>query len=134
MDKFNEKDVEGNYIKDANGNLRTPERRKIVNAARWISWNLWQMDGIKMVVPDSCDKVYETNLFGEQEKKSCPACQKGEMKGHIGIQCIIRDWNMKKPNDWQPKPGEDPQSQPWQKITFSSLLNAHQTETEDDEI
>ena len=75
MDKFNEKDVEGNYIKDANGNLRTPERRKIVNAARWISWNLWQMDGIKMVVPDSCDKVYETNLFGEQEKKSCPACQ-----------------------------------------------------------
>ena len=134
MDKFNEKDVEGNYIKDTNGNLRTPERRKIVNAARWISWNLWQMDGIKMVVPDSCDKIYETNLFGEQEKKSCPACQKGEMKGHIGIQCIIRDWNLKKPKNWQPKPGEDPHTQPWQKITFSSLLNAHQIETEDDEI
>lgn len=134
MDKFNEKDVEGNYIKDANGNLRTPERRKIVNAARWISWNLWQMDGIKMVVPDSCDKVYDTNLFGEQEKKTCPACQKGEMKGHIGIQCIIRDWNLKKPKNWQPKPGEDPHTQPWQKITFSSLLNAHQIETEDDEI
>ena len=134
MDKFNEKDVEGNYIKDANGNLRTPERRKIVNAARWISWNLWQMDGIKMVVPDSCDKVYDTNLFGEQEKKTCPACQKGEMKGHIGIQCIIRDWNLKKPKNWQPKPGEDPHTQPWQKIIFSSLLNAHQIETEDDEI
>ena len=134
IDKFNEKDVEGNYIKDANGNLRTPERRKIVNAARWISWNLWQMDGIKMVVPDSCDKVYETNLFGEREKKTCPACQKGEMKGHIGIQCIIRDWNLKKPKNWQPKPGEDPHTQPWQKITFSSLLNAHQIETEDDEI
>ena len=134
MDKFNEKDEEGRYVKDANGNLRVPERRKIVNAARWISWNLWQMDGIKMVVPDSCDKVFETNLWGEQEKIICPACQKGEMKGHIGIQCIIRDWSMKKPNDWQPKPGEDPQSQPWQKITFSSLLNAHQTETEDDEI
>ena len=134
MDKFNEKDEEGRYVKDANGNLRVPERRKIVNAARWISWNLWQMDGIKMVVPDSCDKVFETNLWGEQEKIICPACQKGEMKGHIGIQCIIRDWSMKKPNDWQPKPGEDPQSQPWQKITFSSLLNAHQKETEDDEI
>ena len=74
MEKFNEKDEEGRYIKDANGNLRVPERRKIVNAARWISWNLWQMDGIKMVVPDSCDKVYDTNLFGEQEKKTCPAC------------------------------------------------------------
>ena len=92
------------------------------------------MDGIKMVVPDSCDKVYDTNLFGEQEKKTCPACQKGEMKGHIGIQCIIRDWNLKKPKNWQPKPGEDPHTQPWQKITFSSLLNAHQIETEDDEI
>lgn len=134
MEKFNEKDEEGRYVKDANGNLRVPERRKVVNAARWISWNLWQMDGIKMVVPDSCDKVYDTNLFGEQEKKTCPACQKGEMKGHIGIQCIIRDWNLKKPKNWQPKPGEDPHTQPWQKIIFSSLLNAHQIETEDDEI
>ena len=134
MEKFNEKDEYGRYVKDANGNLRVPERGKIVNAARWISWNLWQMDGIKMVVPDSCDKVYVTNLFGEREKKTCPACQKGEVNGHIGVQCIIRDWNLKKPKDWQPKPGEDPKSQPWQKITFSSLLNNNQTETEDDEI
>ena len=134
MDKFNEKDEEGHYIKDANGNLRVPERRKIVNAACWISWNLWQMDGIKMVVPDSCDKVYETDLFGEQKKKTCTACQKGETKGHIGIQCVIRDWNLKKPKDWQPKHGEDPQTQPWQKVKFSSLLNTNQTETEDDEI
>lgn len=134
MDKFNEKDEMGHYIKDANGNLRVPERRKIVNAARWISWNLWQMDGIKMVVPDSCDKVYETNLFGEMTKMVCPACQKGESFGHIGVKCVIRDWNLKKPKDWKPQPGEDLHSQPWQKIEFSSLLNAHQAETEDDEI
>lgn len=97
------------------GLLQLSDRRKIVNAARWISWNLWQMDGIKMVVPDSCDKVYETDLFGELKTKDCPACQKGEIRGHIGIHCIIRDWNLKKPKDWQPQQGEDPHSQPWQK-------------------
>ena len=134
MDKFNPKDADGNYIKDAAGNLRVPARNKIINAARWISWNLWQMDGIKMVVPDSCDKVYETNLFGETTKKQCPACMKGEINGHIGVKCIIRDWNLKKPKDWQPSPGEDPHSQPWQKIEFSSLFHSNQKETEDDEI
>lgn len=134
MDKFNSKDADGHYIKDADGNLRVPTRNKIINAARWISWNLWQMDGIKMVVPDSCDKVYETDLFGETTKKQCPACMKGEINGHIGVKCIIRDWNLKKPKDWQPSLDEDPRSQPWQKIEFRSLFRSHQKETEDDEI
>lgn len=95
MDKFNPKDADGNYIKDADGNLRIPTRNKIINAARWISWNLWQMDGIKMVIPDSCDKVYEPVLFGDPIKRQCPACQKGTTYGHIGVKCIIRDWNRK---------------------------------------
>lgn len=64
MDKFNDKDAEGNYVKDANGEFKVPDKRKILNAARWISWNIWQMDGLKMVVPDSCDNQYETDLFG----------------------------------------------------------------------
>ena len=122
IDKFNEKDENGKYIKDKDGRFRVPERRKIVNAARWISWNIWQMDGMKMTVPNSCDKVYETDLFGEAKKKICPACQKGKTTGHIGLKCIIRDWNLKKPKDWVSQPGEDPHSQPWQKITFGSLL------------
>ena len=133
MEKFNAKDENGEYVRDADGNLRVPERSKIVNAARWISWNLWQMDGIKMVVPDSCDKVYETDLFGETTKKVCPACQKGEMNGHIGVKCIIRDWDKSKPKDYRLKPGEDPKSSPWQKIEFRSLLNGWQQETENDE-
>lgn len=134
MDKFNEKDAEGNYVKDANGNFKVPEKRKILNAARWISWNIWQMDGLKMVVPDSCDNQYETDLFGIKKKKICNACIKGEANGHIGVKCIIRDWNRRKPSDWQPKPGEDPHSQPWQKIEFRSLLYGRDEETEEEEI
>lgn len=120
IDRFNEKDEEGNVIL-----VNVPNRNKIINCARWISWNIWQMDGIKMVVPDSCDKVFDTNLFGEVTKRECPACAKGEILGHIGVQCLIRDWNKAKPKDWQAKPGEDPHSQPWQKIKFVSLLNGN---------
>lgn len=57
-----------------------------------ISWNLWQMDGLKMVLPYSCGKAY-TNLLGELEK--CSACEKGLLKGHNGIRCVIRDWTKK---------------------------------------
>lgn len=134
MDKFNDKDAEGNYVKDANGELKVPDKRKILNAARWISWNIWQMDGLKMVVPDSCDNQYETDLFGLKKKIVCDACSKGKMTGHIGVKCIIRDWNLKKPKEWQPKPGEDPHSQPWQKIEFSSLFFGRNVETEEEEI
>ena len=56
------------------------------------------------------------------------------MIGHIGVKCIIRDWNLKKPKEWKPKPGEDPHSQPWQKIEFSSLFFGRNVETEEEEI
>ena len=56
------------------------------------------------------------------------------MIGQIGDQCIIRDWNLKKPKKWKPKPGEDPHSQPWQKIEFSSLFFGRNMETEEEEI
>lgn len=84
-----------------------PLERSVKYMAYIISWNTWQMDGLKMVVPNSCDNVYETNLFGETTKRTCPACEKGEFHGHIGIPCIIRNWR---------KPKEQ------QKIQFSSLI------------
>ena len=56
-----------------------------------ISWNLWQMDGLKFVVPRSCDKVFVKGLFGE-EKLDCLACRTGERTGHIGIKCRVKDW------------------------------------------
>lgn len=126
MDKFNEKDENGIYIKDANGELHVPSKQKILNAARWISWNVWQMDGLKMVVPDSCEKANVIiDLFGER-KCECEACKKGELRGHIGEKCLIRDWDMRKPKNWKGEDGVDPHSQPWQKIPFSSLLNSRE--------
>ena len=70
----------------------------IISIARIISWNLWQMDGIKMVVPGSCDKVVIQTLFGE-EKQECKACKEGKTTGHIGVHCLIRDWNRNKPKE-----------------------------------
>lgn len=102
----------------------TLKKTSIVGIARIISWNLWQMDGIKMVVPDSCDKQYDTDLFGEVTKRECAACKKGDTLGHIGVHCLIRDWSKKKPEDYQFKAGEDPESSPWQKLEFQSLLHS----------
>lgn len=133
MEKFNAKDANGEYIKDDRGKLRVPERSKIVNAARWISWNIWQMDGLRYVVPYTCNKV-EPDLFGNEIRKRCPGCFNHSAFDHIGAACIIRDWNMKKPKNYQFKPGEDPKSSPWQKIEFRSLLNGRQQETEDDDL
>ena len=83
-----------------------PKKKSVNYIAYVISWNIWQMDGLKMVVPDSCSNVYEETLFG-REKKECEACQKGELHNHIGLTCYIRNWR-------KPKDKRD--------IPFSSLL------------
>lgn len=138
IDKFNPKDEQGHYIRNEQGKLNVPTLNMIKNAARWISWNLWQMDGIRMVVPDSCSKaVSKPDLFGEVRPKECKACKNGEIFGdHIGVQCYIRDWDIKKkPKDWKPRKGEDPKSKPWQKIEFRSLVfgrGLHNDEEESD--
>jgi hypothetical protein len=125
IDKFNKKDADGKVIVN-----NIPDKKSIIGIARIISWNLWQMDGIKMVIPGSCDKVFTVGLFGK-EKQECQACKNGDSIGHIGVQCLIRDWNLKKPEGWTPRPGEDPKSSPWQKIRFSTLLNGNQVETDE---
>lgn len=109
-----------------------PIERSVKYMAYIISWNTWQMDGLKMVIPNSCDNIYEQGLF-ETTKVDCPACKSGSTFGHIGKRCLIRDWGKKRPKDWTPKPGEDPKSSPWQKIEFQSLLLKHQKEDNEDE-
>lgn len=118
MDKFNKKDETGKYIKDAKGELRVPTKQKIINAARWISWNLWQMDGLKFVIPETCKKVKVCinqkeidqaindpfrQMFPEEaipvpepkyELQECPGCVSGDHMKHTGIYAIIRDWSI----------------------------------------
>ena len=75
---------------------KSPMLRSINYIAYIISWNLWQMDGLKGVVPDSCrDGVKEKimTLFGEEEQTvNCPGCQQEDIRRHNGTYCLIKDW------------------------------------------
>lgn len=83
-----------------------------------IAWNIWQMDGIKCVVPDSCHdykkprKMVEPSLFdskalsattlkrsmslcdvNEEELQKCQGCLKDNVDLHNGIYCKIKNWS-----------------------------------------
>lgn len=77
---------------------KQPLMESINHIADIITWNVWQMDGLKMVIPDSCKNKINPDLFGEIDKSSCPGCKK-EMpnKQHTGIYCLIKDWHAKDP-------------------------------------
>ena len=95
---------------------KAPLQKSIKYIAYIISWNIWQMDGLKGVVPNSCkngDTVIEHDLFGDTEKKVfCQGCLKESYKGHNGIYCLIRDWGKK-----DPKTGENNR-----KVRFIDLI------------
>lgn len=60
-----------------------------------ISWNVWQMDGVKCVVPNSCknEKIINYTLFGDEIIETvCKGCKKGNAKMHNGIYCQIMNW------------------------------------------
>lgn len=69
-------------------------------AATIISWNLWQMDGLKGVVPYSCHDVeepnYQTSVFDNNTTSvptiNCPGCEKNDTFKHTGKYCYIYDW------------------------------------------
>ena len=76
--------------------------------ANIIAWNIWQMDGLKCVVPYSCHeiKVQDCQMtlldFLDEDKDEektipCPGCEKNDIFKHNGIYCRIYDWtNLKK--------------------------------------
>jgi hypothetical protein len=84
-----------------------PLLESINDMADTISWNLWQMDGLKGVVPDSCHDVVSGNpvaqqldLFGAAPPTAsapqvtpCPGCQKDDIRSHNGTYCKIKDWD-----------------------------------------
>lgn len=64
-----------------------------------LSWNIWQMDGMKFVIPDSCKKIeniklsmYDTGI----KNQPCLGCMKNDPYLHNGIYCIIKDWKADK--------------------------------------
>jgi type II restriction enzyme len=68
----------------------------LFKAAEIISWNVWQMDGLKAVVPCSCHEQQhtESDLFGVQTTTvtPCPGCDKNDLLLHNGLRCRLRRW------------------------------------------
>ena len=65
-----------------------------------ISWNIWQMDGLKYVIPNSChfEEMVQMSLFEEfqEEPEFCEGCKTGNNQRHNGIYCKIKDWKKNK--------------------------------------
>ena len=77
-----------------------PTLKTIQNIAQIISWNIWQMDGLKGVVPNSCktEIVEIVDIFETKtEIKKCKGCGTQNIKLHNGIYCTIMDWDIEKP-------------------------------------
>lgn len=77
-----------------------PNIELLTEVATIISWNLWQMDGLKMVIPYSCKTtlIKTTNLFGDVETIGCECigCKKNDIYNHNGKYCKIMDWEKNK--------------------------------------
>ncbi len=89
------------YYKDKFG--RSPSLVVQQEFAEVISWNIFQMDGIKYVVPMSCHhetKVVlgELTLFGETpdkvEKYECEGCKLNRPTKHNGKYVKVMDWEV----------------------------------------
>lgn len=69
--------------------------------AEIISWNIFQMDGMKYVVPYTCHNEEGIGqmsldfLTGESimpEKSECPGCKTGDNSQHNGVYAKVMDW------------------------------------------
>lgn len=73
-----------------------PTKEQARQIAEIISWNFWQMDGLKGVIPNSCHDQVDVipSLFGDEEQvvTPCPGCQNDDYKRHNGIYCKIMNW------------------------------------------
>jgi hypothetical protein len=78
---------------------KEPLLKSIQFIAYIISWNVWQMDGLKGVIPFSCGeiKTKKVNLFGEEETDNsfCSGCLNNKISDHNGIYCLVKDWSNK---------------------------------------
>lgn len=78
---------------------KEPLLKSIDYIAYIISWNVWQMDGLKSVIPGSCGSVTITDvdLFGNVKTEStfCKGCMENNIFVHNGKYCLIKDWSTK---------------------------------------
>lgn len=81
-----------NYLYKFN---KKPSVEQVKEIANIISWNIFQMDGLKFVIPYSCKNDTQINytIFGEEKiENECIGCQKNNYRLHNGIYCKIMNW------------------------------------------
>ena len=88
------------YFEDRFG--KEPDLDLLKEIAEIISWNIWQMDGIRGVLPCTCCNSKYIDLFGEKTMDCCLGCKTGDIHSHNGKYCYIGDWN-KMTSKGQPK-------------------------------
>lgn len=75
---------------------RLPSDGAVTEIAEIISWNVWQMDMLKGVIPYSCsnDVVSSSPFKGPFSIRQgpCEGCLKRDIKKHNGIPCFVMDW------------------------------------------
>ena len=75
-----------------------PIREYLREIAEILAWNIWQMDGLKFVIPNSCHKQesLQMSMFDEPKPEECEGCLKNNRNRHNGIYCYVMDWEKNK--------------------------------------
>lgn len=75
-----------------------PIREYLIEVAKILSWNIWQMDGLEYVIPNSCKPIQkrQMSLFEEEQTEPCTGCLKNDNSKHTGIYCKIMNWQTKR--------------------------------------
>lgn len=74
---------------------KKPSIEEVKEIAKIISYNIFQMDGTKFVIPYSCknDIFVQQTLFGEEvTKNECWGCKKNNVNKHNGTYVKIMNW------------------------------------------
>lgn len=72
-----------------------PIIERLEEIAKILSWNIFQMDGLKFVIPNSCKPVPKMQMslfYDDNEPEECPGCKKGDNNKHTGIYAKVMNW------------------------------------------
>ncbi|MCD8291654.1 MAG: restriction endonuclease subunit M, partial [Prevotella sp.] len=79
---------------------RNPMLKSLKYIAYIVSWNLWQMDGLKGVIPDTSEENSLNLLQSDNHSQMLPFEESDkEIDKKKRIDCLIRDWNARPPKD-----------------------------------
>jgi len=108
-----------------------PIKAYLLEIAKILAWNIWQMDGLKYVIPYSCKQYQVTQITLEdlcnENAYMCEGCLKNNNAKHTGIYSKIMNWQTKRTNKFFNVKGEN-------KMKFDFVIGnpPYQQETESD--